>query len=114
MGSDFLKKTKRGIVKHLDGKRVLLATPDLLTAIPADQARCWVASLEQNAVIADGATMMAEPQGNTIRLRQGNSYVATLDNPSADIVARITAAGAAGAKVQRILRLSNKVEVSLW
>jgi hypothetical protein len=113
MGSDFLKKTKRAIIKHLDGKRVLLGTPDLLTAIPADQGRRWVASLEQNANVTDGTMMMAESQGNAIRLRQGNSYVATLDNPTADIVAKIAAAGAAGARVQRILRLSNKVEVSL-
>lgn len=113
MGSDFLKRTKPTILKHIDSHRMRLATADLLTVLPVDQPRCLVASLEGSPIIVDGATIIAEPAGNAIRLRQGNSYVGKLDNPPADILARVTATGGAGATIQRIHKISRKVEVSL-
>lgn len=114
MGSDFLKKTKQTIMKHIDRQRAALASPDLLTSVPTDQARCWVASVEGAANLPQGSKVMAEVDGNAIRLRQGNSYFAKLDNPTPDILSKISAAGGAGATIERVLKLSGKVEISLW
>ncbi|ANL49616.1 hypothetical protein AMC87_PB00292 (plasmid) [Rhizobium phaseoli] len=114
MGSDFQQKTKKTIVKYLDAKRVDLATVDLLTVLPTDLPRSFLASLEARCDVSGGMKMMAEVQGNTIRLRQGNSYVARLDNPPADLIAWVASAGGTGATIVHVHALSKKLEVSLW
>ena len=114
MGSDFQQKTKKTIVKHLDAKRIDLATRDLLTVIPQDRPRSFLASLEGSCAVSGGMKMMAEADGNVIRLRQGNSYVARLDNPPDDVIAKVASAGGAGATVEQVHALSRKLEVSLW
>ena len=114
MGSDFQEKTKKTIVKHLDAKRIELATRDLLTTMPTDQPRSFLASIEGRCDVSGGTKMMAEADGTSILLRQGSSYVARLDNPPADLVAKVANAGGAGATVEHVHALSKKLEVSLW
>jgi len=114
MGSEFLQKTKQTIVKFVDKNWLALATPDLLTTVPEDKPRLWIASTDHGVRFNEGANIVAESDGNTIRLRVGNSYVAKLDNPTLDVVAKVAAAGCAGATVQRVLTLSGKIEVSIW
>lgn len=113
MGAEFQQKTKKTIIKHLDAKRVALAFQDLLTSIPADQPRSFLASIEGRCEVTAGATMIAEADGNAIRLRQGNSFVARLDDPPAELVARVTSAGIAGVTVDCVHSLSKKLEVTL-
>jgi hypothetical protein len=114
MGSEFMKMTKRTISKYVDKNRVALATRDLFTTFPEDQPRSWVASISSGARVSEGARILAESDGAAIRLRQGNSYVGKLDNPTKDVLAKLSAAGCAGATVQRVLTLSGKIEVQIW
>ena len=114
MGDDFLSRTKPAITKHIDGKRVALATPDLFTLNPADQPRRSVASIDSNTAICSGERVILEAQGRSILLLKGNAVVGRFDNPAPEILKAISnSGGAAGGIVHRVLKLSRKAEVSL-
>ncbi len=114
MGSEFLKKTKNSIRKVVAQSRAALATPDLLTTIPSVRPRSYIATPSGPVSFTEGAKVLVESDGSAVRLRQGNSYVAKLDNPPKDIVTAVAASGSAGATVERVMSLSGKIEVSLW
>jgi hypothetical protein len=114
MGSEFLSKTKRTITKHIDAKRVALATPELFTIRPTDQPRCSIASIDPGVTVNVGEILIAESGNGSVKLRRGNSIVASLDNPTNNIKADIErTGGAANAVVQRVHTLSMKAEISL-
>lgn len=114
MGAEFLSRTRKTIIKHIDAKRVALATADLLTIIPKDQPRCAVASLAPGANVNSGEVLIVEERNGKLNARRGNSLVASFDNPGGDLVAAVgKAGGVATGIVQRVHKLSKKVEVSL-
>lgn len=114
MGAEFLARTRKTIVKHIDAKRAALATPDLLTNTPKDQPRCSIASVAPGANVKDGEVLIVEARNGALSARRGNSIVANFDNPGSDLVAAISkSGGVANGVVQRVHRLSKKVEVSL-
>jgi hypothetical protein len=114
MGSEFLNRTKKTIVKHLDAKRAELARRTLLTLQPKNQPRSSIASLDAGAIVAGGETLIVEYRSGSLKLRRGNAFVGTLDNPAPDIVSAVEkSGGAANGVIQRVHVLSRKVDVSL-
>jgi hypothetical protein len=114
MGAEFLSRTRKTIVKHIDAKRVALATADLLTNTPKDQPRRSIASVAPGASVNTGETIIVEARGGKLSARRGNAVVANFDNPGSDLIAAIgKAGGVTTGVVQRVHKLSKKVEVSL-
>ena len=114
MGVDFLSRTKRTIVKHIDRKRVALSTHDLFTSRPKEQARCLTASLADGQTLTGGEHLIVEVRRGTVQLRRGNSIVGAFDNPSNEIVAAVEKSGGiASGIVERVHKLSKKADVSL-
>lgn len=114
MGAEFLSRTKKTIIKHIDAKRVALATHDLLTRNPTDEPRCSIASMAQGATLNDGEVLIVEARDGKLSARKGNSVVAAFDNPGSDLVAAISkSGGVANGVVRRVHKLSKKVEVAI-
>ena len=114
MGAEFLSRTRKTIVKHIDAKRVALATADLLTITPKDQPRCLIASVAPGANVNSGETVILEARSGKLSARRGNAVVANFDNPGSDFVAAIgKAGGVTTGVVQRVHKLSKKMEISL-
>jgi hypothetical protein len=114
MGAEFLNKTKKTIIKHIDTKRAALATSDFFTKVPADQPRCAIATISDGATLKDGDLLVVESRNGFVDIRRGNSVVAKFDSPSNDLITAIAkSGGVAGAIVKRVHRISKKVEVSL-
>lgn len=114
MGAEFLAETRDTIVKHIDKKRVALAAADLLTSKPKDQPRCSIASTTPGAVFKKGEAVIVEARDGKLGMRRGNYVVGNFDSPSRDLVAKIEKwGGVANGTIQRIHKLSGKVEVSL-
>jgi len=114
MGSEFLKKTRATHVKSIDAGRVRLGTPDLFTLTPEDQPRCAVAAIKGGAKLDAGETLIVEPKGAELVVSRGNSVVARIINPPADVMRAICGkGGVAKGEVQKINRLSNTADISL-
>jgi hypothetical protein len=114
MGAEFLSRTRKTIIKHIDSKRVALATPDILMRSPADQPRCVIASVAAGATLNDGDLLIVESRNGSLNARRGNSIVAEFDRPAGEIIAAIDkSGGVANGVVTRVHKLSKKVEVSL-
>ncbi|MBZ9799710.1 hypothetical protein [Mesorhizobium sp. ES1-4] len=114
MGAEFLGKTKNTIIKHIDAKRVALATPDFFTKVPTDEPRCAIATISVGATVKDGDLLIVESRNGSVDARRGNSIVAKFDNPTSDLVAAIgKSGGAANGIAKRVHKISKKVEVSL-
>jgi hypothetical protein len=113
MGVEFLTRTRRSIVKHIDTKRAALATPDLFTRQPSDQPRCAIFSLATGATVQEGEVVIVELQDKSLRARRENTIIGTFDSPAADVVAGIDrTGGVAGGIVKRVHMLANKAEVA--
>lgn len=114
MGAEFLSRTRPTIRKHIDVKRVALATPDLLTVVPTDQPRIFLASLSKGASVASGESLIAQTHQGQMLLLRGNTLVGALDNPPADVVRAVeNSGGIANGIVHRVHRLSKKADISL-
>lgn len=114
MGLEFLSRTKRTITKHIDAKRVALATPSLFTTTPTSTPRCSIASVAGNVNLTNGEVLILEARNGSVKLRRGIADVGDLDNPSCDTIAAIEkSGGVANGVVQRVHKISKKVEVSL-
>lgn len=114
MGSEFLGKQRQTIVKHIDRKRVELATRDLFTIVPVDRHRSFIASLSANTSVAKGEVLIVEPVDGAVKLLRGFTVVGSLDGLPEEIVAAIKeAGGAAKAIVERIHGLSKRLSVAL-
>lgn len=113
MGSEFLKKTKETISKSVDAGRVRLGTPDLFTQTPQDHPRCAVATVEGGATLDTGETLIVEPKGAELVASRGNSQVARIKNPPADVMKAIcSTGGVAKGEVQKINKISKTVDIS--
>lgn len=114
MGSEFLKKTRATHVKSIDMGRVQLGTPDLFTQTPEDQPRCAVAAINGAAKLNPGETLIVEPKGTELIASRGNTEVARIKSPPADVMRAICSkGGVAKGKVQKINKLSKTVDISL-
>lgn len=114
MGIEFLTRTRTTIRKHVDRKRVELATPDLFTQHPTDQPRCAMISLQQGAVVKEGDRLIIELSKASITARRDNNVVGVYDNPNSEVLASLSSSGGtAGGVVRRVMKLSGKAEVSL-
>jgi hypothetical protein len=104
MGTEFLNRTKETIAKCLDMQRVALATPGLFTIKPDDRPRSYVATIVADATVAGGEYLIAEIRNGSVKMRRGNDAVASLDNPTSEVVTAIeNSGGAANGVVQRAL-----------
>lgn len=81
MGAEFLSRTKPTIKKHIDVKRVALATRDLLTVVPTDRPRNFLASLSRGMSVACGEGLIAQAHQGQMLLLRNNTLVGKLDNP---------------------------------
>ncbi|MBY5780153.1 hypothetical protein [Rhizobium leguminosarum] len=114
MGIEFLTRTRTTIRKHIDRKRVELATPDLFTQQPTDQPRCAMISLQQGADVKEGDRLIIELSKASITVRRDNNVVGVYDNPNSEVLANLSnSGGTAGGVVRRVMKLSGKAEVSL-
>ncbi|MBY5903941.1 hypothetical protein HFO88_26865 [Rhizobium leguminosarum] len=114
MGIEFLTRTRTTIRKHIDRKRVELATPDLFTQEPTDQPRCAMISLRKGAVVKEGDRLIIELGKASITASRDNSVVGIYDNPNSDVLTNLSSGGGtAGGVVRRVMKLSGKAEVSL-
>ena len=114
MGSEFLKKTRATHVKSIDAGRVRLGTPDLFTQAPTNQPRCAIASINREATLVAGEMLIVEPKGSELVVSRGNSEVARIKSPPADVMQAICGKGAvAKGEVQKINRLSKTADISL-
>lgn len=114
MGVEFLNRTKKTIIKHIDRNRVALSTPTLFTINPSETARRVVGSLSGGASVSNGESLVVEVRNGAAHLRRGNALIGSLDCPSNDIIGRIErSGGAAGGVVHRVHKISRKVEISL-
>jgi hypothetical protein len=114
MGVDFLGKTKKSFVKHIDSGRAKLAEWDLLTVLPTNQARSFVASLEVGVTVQDGETLITQAYKGELHLVRDNTPIGKFDKLPADIIKAIEASGGlANGVVHRTHRFSNKVDLTL-
>lgn len=114
MGAEFLDRTKKTIVRHIDTKRAALATSDFFTKIPTDQPRCAIATISGGVSLRDGDSLIVETRNGAVNALLGNTVVARFDSPSNELVTAIArSGGAATGTVQRVHQISKKVEVSL-
>lgn len=114
MGIEFLTRTRTTIRKHIDRKRVQLATPDLFTEQPTNQPRCAMISLQQGAAVKEGDRLIIELHKTSITARRDNSVVGVYENPNSEVLTNLAnSGGTAGGIVRRVLKLSGKAEVSL-
>lgn len=114
MGIEFLTRTRPTIRKHIDRKRVELATPDLFTQQPTNQPRCAMISLNKGTDVKEGDRLIIELGSTSITVRRENNFVGVYDNPNSEVLTNLSnSGGAAGGIVRRIMKLSGKAEVSL-
>ena len=114
MGADFLGRTRKTISKHIDRRRVELATSDLFTVTPNNCPRTYVATIAAGRKVVDGESLIAEIQDGCVMMRRGNDIVVFLDRPPNEIVVAIdNSGGLANGVVQRVHKLSGKVDVTL-
>lgn len=114
MGAEFLKKTRATHVKSIDTGRVQLGTPDLFTHTPKEQPRCAVASVNGGSELKTGETLIIEPKGPELVASRGNSEIARIKNPPADVMQAICGkGGVAKGEVQKINKLSNTADIAI-
>ena len=114
MGSEFLKRTRATHVKSIDAGRARLGTADLFTQTPKDQPRCAVAILSGGAKVDAGEMLIVEPKGSELVASRGNSEVARIKNPPADVMRAVcNSGGVAKGEVQKINKLSKTADISL-
>jgi hypothetical protein len=114
MGSEFLKKTKRSIAKHIDMKRADLARVDFFTQTPKDQPRCALASVSPGAELCDGDDLIVESRGDRLLACKGNSIVAEFSNPPSDLLSAIAdSGGLACGIVKQVNKFSKTVDVAI-
>jgi len=114
MGAEELKKRRASHDKYIDRQRVALATPDLFTQIPEDEARSCVASIAGDAVVNIGDSFVIEPTETAMVGRRGNSIVLEFEQPPGDVRKAVrTGAGVATGEVIRINKLSRTAEVTI-
>ncbi|WFU13036.1 hypothetical protein QA646_27145 (plasmid) [Rhizobium sp. CB3090] len=114
MGIEFLTRTRTTIRKHIDRKRVELATPDLFTQQPTDQPRCAMISLKKGAVVKEGDRLIIELSKASITVSSDNNVVGVYEKPSPEVLTNLSnSGGTAGGVVRRVMKLSGKAEVSL-
>ncbi|MEZ2130770.1 MULTISPECIES: hypothetical protein [unclassified Sinorhizobium] len=114
MGVDFLQNSRQTIIKHVDKNRVRLSTPDLFTSFPDRRRKAVVATVLTGGSVVLGEVLIVQAKGSVLSLSRGNTVVATLDKPPAELVSEIRRTGGlAGGKVQRIHRRSGKAEIEL-
>lgn len=114
MGADFLSRTKRTIIKHVDYKRIALSTPDLFTSEPKEKRRSLMASVVEGQNVTGGEHLMVEYRKGSVHLRRGNSIVGSFDNPSNEIITAVKdSGGTVSGVVNRVHKLAKKAEVSL-
>jgi hypothetical protein len=114
MGAEFLKKTRATHAKSIDSGRVQLGTPDLFTRTPEEQPRCAVASVTGSSNLKTGETLIVEPKGAELIASRGNSEVACIKNPPADVMqAILSKGGVAKGEVQKVNKLSNTADIAL-
>ena len=114
MGSEFLSKAKRPIEKHIDSKRMKLATPDLFTVKPTEMPRRYVVTLTSDAKVSDGEALIVGPKDGKLNMYRGNKVVGSFDNPGDGAISEIErSGGVANGRVERVHKLANKAEVSL-
>ena len=113
MGADFLKRTRKTHSKSIDAGKVRLATPDLFTQTPKDQPRCAIAILTGEAV-STGEKLIIESEGKELVASKGNTVVARVKNPPADVITAISQSGGiAKGEIQKINAISKTVDISL-
>lgn len=114
MGAEELKKRRPSHDKYIDRQRVALATPDLFTRTPEDQARSCIASIAPNETVEIGESFVIEPTDIGMLGRRGNSVVLEFARPPDDILKAVRGgAGVATGEVFRINKLSRTVEVTI-
>lgn len=114
MGADFLDKRNRGYAKHIDRKRVALATGDLFTQEPNDQPRRVIANMKRGASLAIGDKLIVEKNGAGLTGCQGNSVVAEVEKVSPAIAAAVSkSSGIATGTVEKVNTISWTAEISI-
>ena len=114
MGSEFLKKTRNTNAKNLNKGRVALATPDLFTQTPINQARSVVAKLHNGSALTCGEKVIVETNGGSLQAVVGHRTVATFLNPPAEVFSAISeSGGVAKGEVCKINPISKTADIIL-
>jgi hypothetical protein len=114
VGAEELKKRRRSHDKYIDRQRVALATPDLFTRMPEDQARSFVAVMERGIKPAVGSDHILQADKGKLMGCIGNSVHFSATSAPSDILQAITGgAGIAVGEIVRINPISNTVEVKI-
>jgi hypothetical protein len=114
MGIEFLTRTRATIRKHIDRKRVELATHDLFTQQPTYVPRSALISLNSGAEVHEGDRLIIEVGNASITVRRENKFVGVYENPNSEFLTNLSnSGGVAGGIVRRIMKLSGKAEVAL-
>lgn len=114
MGADFLDKRNKGYAKHIDRKRVALATGDLFTREPNDQPRRIIAKMKRGADLIVGDKLIIEQKGASLTGCRGNSVVAEIENASTVITDAVSqSSGVAIGTIEKVNKVSGTLEVSI-
>ena len=114
MGADFLEKRNHAYEKHIDRKRVQLATVDLLTQTPNEKPRCVVVKLKPGCDLAKGDKLIIEKRGDMLTGSRGNSVVAEVMKATPVISEAVSASsGVATGTVEKVNPISGTAELSI-
>lgn len=114
MGADFISKRNKSYKKHIDRKRVALATSDLLTQTPNNKPRRVSAKLKQGVNLSIGDEMIIQKYDQVWVCRCGNKIVAEIKKLPSTIASAISeSCGIAVGVVEKIREMSDEVEVSV-
>jgi succinyl-CoA synthetase alpha subunit len=112
MGAEELKKRRRSHDKYIDRQRVALATLDLFTRMPEDQARSFIAVMERGIKPVVGSDYILQADKGKLMGCIGNSvHFSSASAPPDILQAMIGGAGIAVGEIIRVNSISNTVEV---
>lgn len=114
MGADFIEKATPTFRKSWDRARVALKTADLFTREPSCAARTALAEILGDARLHVGEHLTVEPQGEGLVALRGNTEVARITKPPADLVKAVEdSRGIAKGVVKQVHELADVAEISL-
>jgi hypothetical protein len=114
VGAEELKKRRPSHEKYIDRQRVALATPDLFTRKPEEQARSFIAIMAKGVRPDVGGDHILQADKGQLVGSRGNSIHFHTTTPPPDIMRAITSgANIAVGEIVRFNPLSGTVEVKI-
>ena len=112
MGVDFIKRTARAFHKGLDRRRIEAAIPKLFTQQPTSIPRTYAAQLRGGQKLNTGERVGVRLDGEHVLALRGLDPVATINNPSAELVQALSAGhGEASGIVQQVHDMARMAEI---